>query len=365
MFDIACTNCNQPLDASVPSYKCPKCSGILDYAHPFLFDEGLIDKNQPGIWRYQEAFGLPDSVDPVSLGEGNTPLVWDEIKGKKVAFKLEYLNPTGSYKDRGASVLISYMRWLGIEYAVEDSSGNAGASFAAYAARAGIHGKVFIPKYASGPKRKQIESYGVQLELIPGPRSNASEAVKQEAESGAYYASHVYLPYMLAGYATVAYEIVSQMGEPPGTMILPVGQGSLLLGAARGFEAMKIAGMISRLPGFIAVQAQACAPLWAIATFGESELESVEEGETVAEGIRIHKPVRGDRILKKVKESRGFFTVVEEEKILPARDQLASRGYYVEPTSAVVYPALLDSINVLPEPIVIVLTGSGFKYSQD
>lgn len=365
MFDIACTDCHQPLDTSKLGYKCPSCGGILDYSHPFVFDEKSIDRNRPGIWRYQESFGLPNSLEPVSLGEGNTPLIWDEIKGKKVAFKLEYLNPTGSYKDRGTSVLISYMHSLGIESAVEDSSGNAGASFAAYAARANIHGKVFIPDYASGPKRKQIEAYGIELELVPGPRSNASKAVQREADMGAYYASHVHLPYMFTGYATVAYEVVSQMGESPGTVIFPVGQGSLLLGMARGFEAMQNAGLISRTPGYIAVQARACAPLWAAATYGESALDTIEEGETIAEGIRIRKPVRGNQILKTVEESRGFFTVVKEENIIPARDQLASRGYYVEPTSAVVFPALLESIEALPEPIVVVLTGSGFKYSQD
>jgi len=365
VLDIVCTNCGQLLGALELRYNCPNCGGILDFAHPFVFDEKLIDRDQPGIWRYQESFGLPEALIPVSLGEGNTPLVLDEIHGKEVAFKLEYLNPTGSYKDRGTSVLVSYMQWLGIKSAVEDSSGNAGASFAAYAARANILGKVYIPESASGPKRKQIEAYGIDLELVPGPRSNASEAVKREADSGTFYASHVYLPHLLAGYATVAYEIVSQLGKHPGTVISPVGQGSLLLGMARGFQAMIDAEMISQMPRFIGVQVQACAPLWTVATYGEDALEAIHEGETIAEGIRIRKPVRGDQVLKTVMKSQGFFSVVSEEEILPARDQLAIRGFYVEPTSAVVLPALLDSMDELPEPIVLVLTGSGFKFDQD
>lgn len=365
MLDIVCTNCSQLIGAQELRYNCPNCGGILDFAQPLLYDERVIDRDRPGIWRYQETFGLPESLHPVSLGEGNTPLVLDDIRGKKVSFKLEYLNPTGSYKDRGTSVLVSYMRWLGIKSAVEDSSGNAGASFAAYAARANIHGKVYIPESASGPKRKQIEAYGIDLELIPGPRSNASEAVKREADSGIFYASHVYLPHLLAGYATVAYEIVSQLGEHPGTVISPVGQGSLLLGMARGFQAMIDAELIFQMPRLIGVQAQACAPLWTVATHGEEALGTVEEGETIAEGIRIRKPVRWYQVINTVLNSHGYFEVVSEDDILPARNQLALRGFYVEPTSAVVLPALLNSIDELPEPIVLVLTGSGFKFNQD
>jgi threonine synthase len=365
VYEIVCINCSRHLAAQALSYNCPNCGGLLDFARPLLFDESSIDRDRPGIWSYKETFGIPQAVEPVSLGEGNTPLVKDEIEGKKVAFKLEYLNPTGSFKDRGTSVLISFMSWLGIKTAVEDSSGNAGASFAAYAARSGIRGRVFIPESASGPKRTQIEAYGIDLELIPGPRSNAAEAVKRESELGTFYASHVYHPHVLAGCATVAYEIVAQLGESPGTVIAPVGQGSLLLGMARGFEAMFDAELISQLPRLIGVQARVCAPLWTIATYGEAALESVYEGQTIAEGIRIRYPVRGDQVLNAVKESQGFFTVVDEDEIIPARDQLALRGLYVEPTSAVVFPALLESIDELPETIVVVLTGSGFKFNQD
>jgi threonine synthase len=316
----------------------------------------------PGVWRYRDSFGLPTEVEPISLGEGNSPLVWDDVNGKQVAFKLDYLNPTGSYKDRGTTVLISYLAWQGVKSAIEDSSGNAGASFAAYTSRAGMHGKVFVPAYASGPKRAQIEAYGGELVPVPGPRSKAADAVEQDAENGAVYASHVYQPFVLAGYATAAYEMVEQLGDAPGSVIAPVGQGSFLLGMARGFEALHNANQISRVPQLVGVQSKACAPLWSLATNGENALEGIEEGETVAEGIRIRHPIRADAVLKAVQSSNGFMAAVDEQDIIPARDELASRGFYVEPTSAVVWPILPKNMNELKDPIVIVLTGSGLKY---
>ncbi len=178
--EIQCTNCRYNLRLEEQSYQCPNCGGYFDYIAPLEFDARLVDKSQPGLWRYRSSFGLPKDVESVSLGEGNSPLVWDEVDGKKVALKLDYLNPTGSYKDRGTSVLISVLRWQGVKSAIEDSSGNAGASFAAYTSRAGIRGKVFVPASASGPKRHQIEAYGAELVEVRGPRSNAAEALKKK-----------------------------------------------------------------------------------------------------------------------------------------------------------------------------------------
>ena len=363
MSHISCTNCGRERSNQELEYLCSTCGGVLDYESALKIFPESNDLDQPGIWKYRASFGIPSEVQPISLGEGKTPLVWDEVHGKKVGFKLEYLNPTGSYKDRGTTVLISYLLWQGVETAVEDSSGNAGASFAAYASRAGIRGKVYVPEAASGPKRAQIEVFGVDLIRVPGPRSNAAEAVMQEAKRGVVYASHVYQPFVFPGYATAAYEIVEQLGENPGAIITPVGQGSFLLGIDRGFRSLLKAGLITGLPQLVGVQARACAPLWAAATFGKSRSDLVDEGETVAEGIRIRYPLRGDQVIEAVNNSQGSFAAVEEDEIIPARDELAARGLYVEPTSAVVWPGLLKLIDKLPDPIVVVLTGSGLKFN--
>jgi threonine synthase len=148
------------------------------------------------------------------------------------------LNPTGSFKDRGSAVLVSALKAAGVEEVVEDSSGNAGASLAAYAARAAIQARIYVPEYASGPKRLQISAFGAQVVQIPGPRSATAEAVQREAKEGIAYASHAYLPHGIAGIATIAFEIAEQLKGSPGTVITPVGHGTLLLGLHRGFHAM-------------------------------------------------------------------------------------------------------------------------------
>jgi threonine synthase len=329
------------------------------------FDPGKIEQDLPGIWRYRHTFGLPAGAPVLSLGEGSTPLILSQAFGRQVALKCEYLNPTGSFKDRGSAPILSFLCARGVEAAVEDSSGNAGASFAAYSARAGIQARVFVPDSASGPKRLQIEAYGAELVRIMGPRSNATEAVRRAASGGAVYASHASLPHNLPGYATLAYELFEQLSGPPGTVVAPVGQGGLLLGIGRGFASLQSAGLISRLPRLVGVQARACAPLWALFSFGGAGLGWAAEGPTLAEGIRVRSPLRGDALLKKIAESGGTVLAVDEEEILPGQDALARGGFYVEPTSAVVWGALhalFTGSPDTPEPVVVVLTGSGFKY---
>lgn len=361
MPNVHCLNCHQPYPEQGTPYRCPKCGGLYDFSAVSRYDKARLDSKLPGIWRYRHTFGLPENAPAVYLGEGDTPLLWSQAFGHKVAFKLEYLNPTGSFKDRGSALLVSFLKSRQVDAVVEDSSGNAGASLAAYAARAGLRARIFVPDYASGPKRFQIESYGAEIVRILGPRSNTSEAVRRAAGQGSVYASHAYMPFGLPGYATIAYEIVEQIGAAPRTVIAPAGQGNLLLALGRGFQAMKQAGTIDELPHLVGVQARACAPLWAVFSYGAAGLGWVTEGDTLAEGVRIKHPIRGDALLQIVAESRGQFIAVDEEAILPGRDELARRGLYVEPTSAIVWSALSQVANQVPDPIAVVLTGSGYK----
>lgn len=358
---VICSNCHRPYPEEGVPYRCPVCTGVYDLPVLTPFDPAAVRPEEPGLWRYRFSLGLPAAAPVITLGEGNTPLVWDQLFGRRVALKLEFANPTGSYKDRGSAVLISFLRSRGVGEAVEDSSGNAGASFAAYAARAGMRGRVFVPDYAAGPKRVQIEAYGAEVVRILGTRSQTAEACLRAVEAGAVYASHAYLPQGLTGYATLAYELYEQLGQAPGAVILPAGQGNLLLAVGRGFQALQSAGLISSLPRLVGVQALACAPLFAAFHYGAQGLSMVREGETVAEGVRVRFPRRGDAVLQMVQDSAGTIVAIEEELILPARDQLARRGFYVEATSAIVWPALERLVADLPDPIVLVLTGSGLK----
>jgi len=361
MIKASCSNCYEVYPENGAPFRCDKCGGYYEIENSGIYDSRSINTNLPGLWRYKNIFNLDENAPIVYLGEGDTPLVWANDFGKDIAFKLEYLNPTGSFKDRGTSLLVSFLKSRGVTGAVEDSSGNAGASFAAYAARAGMNAKVFIPEYASGPKRNQIEAYGAEVIPIRGPRSAAAEAVIKAAEMGEIYASHAYFPIGIDGFSTVAYEIVEQLDTKPGTVITPVGQGGLLLGLARGFDRLLNARVIQQKPTLVGVQAMVCAPLWAVFNYGLQGLGWVTEGETLAEGVRIKQPLRGDSILNMMKADRGEFIVVEEETISFGQEQLAGLGFFVEPTSAIVWNALEQIGNELPEPIVVILTGSGLK----
>jgi threonine synthase len=283
------------------------------------------------------------------------------VLGRDVFFKCEYANPTGSFKDRGSAILINFLVSRGGTEAVEDSSGNAGASFAAYAARAGIRARVFVPQSASGAKRSQIEAYGADLVIVPGPRSNAARAAALEADRGAVYASHAYQPVNLTGYSTCAFELFEQLGGGPGAVLVPAGQGGLLLGLGRGFEALLRAGKIDRMPILIGVQASACAPLVALATMGVVGLSFITEAPSLAEGVRIRSPLRAETVIRLMQAHHGRFVSVDEEDILPGRDALARLGFYVEPTSALIWRALEENISGLPDPVVAILTGSGYK----
>jgi threonine synthase len=361
MSIYACSNCRRPYPADGAPYRCPVCGAHFDLLDFPAFDPDDKDAKQIGIWRYRNLFGLSDDSEIISLGEGNTPCIWGQVADHPVAFKLDFLNPSGSYKDRGTTVLVSFLKSRGVTKAVEDSSGNAGASFAAYAAKSAIQARVLIPDSASGPKQKQIEAYGAEVIRIMGPRSNAASAAQKMVESGWVYASHAYLPQGLAGYATLAFELYEQLPGAPGTVVIPAGQGNLLLAVGHGFKALQKAGLIAELPCFVGVQARACAPLWAVFNYGATGMGWTAEGETLAEGVRVRYPVRGDAVLQMVRASKGFFVVVDEEEILPGRDAFARQGLYLEPTSAIVWSALKQVLGKVPEPVVGVLTGSGLK----
>lgn len=359
-INIQCSNCRRPFPNDSLPYRCETCGGVFDFVD-FPHFSGEQKTNLPGIWRYGASLGLGSDPIVVSLGEGNTPLVFIEAFGKSIALKCEFQNPTGSYKDRGAATLVSFLLSRGVEAAVEDSSGNAGAAFAAYAARAGIHAQIYVPDATSGPKRRQIEMYGAEIIRILGSRSAVAEKARSVADAGQVYASHAYLPFVLSGYATMAYEIYEQLGQMPGSIITPVGQGNLLVALARGFKSVQERAGLSTFPMMVGVQAQVCAPLWALFSFGPAGLGWVSEAQTVAEGVRVTHPIRGDAALQAVEASGGFFVAVEEKNILPGRNEFARQGFYVEPTSALLWDALAQAADRLPEPIVAILTGNGLK----
>lgn len=334
--------------------------GLLDLEFAPSFDRALIESRQPTLWRYREALPIARNDHIVSFGEGFTPLVEGTCAGRAVLLKLEYLFPTGSYKDRGASLLISHARALGVQRVVEDSSGNAGASIAAYAARAGIACDIYVPEQTSPAKLHQIDAYGARLHRIPGTREDTAAAAQAAAQQ-TYYASHVWDPFFLQGTKTFAYEIVEQLGwAAPEAVMIPTGNGTLLLGAWLGFSELLSAGVISRLPRLFGVQSAHCAPLAAAAAVGEVQPAQIQPRPTAAEGIAIARPARGAQCLKAVQATGGAWLRVSEEEISTARRDAARAGFYVEPTSAAALAAVhqVDNCGGL---LVVPLTGTGLK----
>jgi threonine synthase len=316
------------------------------------------------IWRYAHAIRL-DADLRVSLGEGWTPLLPGEWKGVPVAWKLEYFAPTGSFKDRGSSVLISYLKSVGIKAILEDSSGNAGASLAAYSAAAGISCRVLAPATAPRGKITTIAAMGADVALIEGSRQDVADAALREA-GDIFYASHNWQPYFLEGTKTLAFELWEQAGfRALDAVVVPLGYGSNVLGLWIGFNELLACGAVDRIPRIYAAQAANCAAFAAAWEKGVDEWTPFPVSATVADGIAAIHPVRMKAVLHAVRESGGAIVAVSEEEIASALKGLLEKGLLVEPTCATAAAALtrLSESGALPResPTIVVLTGSGLK----
>lgn len=357
---ISCNTCGR-LYPTIGAPYCCKCGGYFEIREIPDFAAPEASQSGSGMWCYSHLFGMDSLSSAVSLGEGSTPLVPGEFNGHQVFYKMESLNPTGSYKDRGSAVLVSFLRSRGVTDAVEDSSGNAGASFAAYAARAGIKAHIYVPESTSGPKLNQICMYGADVVRVPGPRSEAARAVLEAVARGSVYASHAYMPFGLTGIATIVYELVESLKCAPGTVITPVGHGGLLSGLILGFESLLKAGILQKIPAFIGVQPENCAPIVRAFQSGSFDSAQIVPQPTISEGTAVTKPVHGKELLLKLRSYSGTFLSASEADIRKAYHMLAEQGIYCEPTSALALTPLLNDKIELAGPVVTILTGSGLK----
>ena len=356
--DLACPACGREC---ADRWRCT-CGHPLEFARTRLPDRFEPDARD-GAWAF--APFLP--VDRrVTLGEGYTPLVdasaWD------CAFKLEYVSPTGSFKDRGATTTLSRAVGLGVERVVEDSSGNAGAAIATYAARAGVDCTVFVPADVSPGKLAAIEATGADVERVEGSRGAVTDACVAAVQDGAgWYASHAWNPAFLEGTATFAYELAHQRDwNVPDAVVLPVGHGTLFLGAHRGFRRLREAGWIDDVPRLLGVQAAGYDPIVADLR-GDGANGSGPDGPTndLADGVRIREPVRRDGILAAIDETGGDCLAVGAEETERALGTLHTGGFLVEPTSAIA-PAGLSAYRErgtisAADDVVVALTGGGRK----
>jgi threonine synthase len=363
---VFCPECGAQEDLSALRWRCD-CGAAWEPIEATDLNPLLIDVGDHSVWRYRRLFGLDFETPAARLGAGWTPLLPLALKGRQVWVKPEYLAPTASFKDRGTSVMINVLAHQGVTRVADDSSGNAGASVAAYAARAGMRSEIYVPAYASPAKQAQIAIYGADVRPIPGPRGNAKLAAFEAAARGVALASHAYHPGFLLGQQTMAWELWEQLGRrAPDWFIVPVGQGLHLLGVWLGFRRLLAAGHVEKLPRLVAVQPTVLAPLCQAFDAGLDTVPGVEPTTpSIAEGLAIAEPVRGRRLLRALRDTDGFCIAVTDEAIGQAQTELAHHGLYVEPTSATVIAAL-EELFQRSEPddtLVVPLTGSGLKGS--
>ncbi len=361
---VCCNDCGTNAEFTLESWRC-ECGGAWEPVFPSGFDLDRINEADYSIWRYGDLLPLDVHQPSQVMGVGWTPLVPVNLAGREVHLKLDFLSPSGSFKDRGVNAMVNQLAAMGASSLAEDSSGNAGASLAAHAARFGLEAEVFVPAITSPAKIRQIAVYGAAVTPVSGPRQAAADAVQASLRPDRAYASHAYNPAYLAGQTTASYEIWEQLGHrAPNWIILPATQGGQFLGLYFGFSQLLAAGLIEKLPHLVAVQAERVAPIVRAWEAGLDWIPAVEPaGPTLAEGAAIPRPVRDKRILQALQESGGSAVAISEDEITDAQEEMAHLGYYIEPTSALAYAGYLrlkDRIGE-DERVVLTLTGSGLK----
>jgi threonine synthase len=358
-----CPGCGRSYVADRARWRCD-CGSHLNLAPGRGLACGEIASGEASLWRYAAALAL-HGPPRVSLGEGWTPLVPRQWQGASVYFKLECQMPTGSFKDRGTAVMINHLLEVGVGPIHEDSSGNAGASIATYAAAAGIPCRVYVPATAPRAKLVQIAVTGADVRAIPGTRQDVSEAALA-ATGESFYASHNWQLFFIEGTKTLAFELWEQLGfRAPDNILVPTGYGSNILGLERGFDELERSGEITARPRLFAVQAANCAAFAAAWAAGEDRFVPFALRPTVADGIATTKPVRIAEVLRALRRSKGGVVAVAEEEIAPALAALGGQGLFVEPTAAtaaaVLTRLLQDRTIAADQTTVVVLTGSGLK----
>ncbi|WP_323172069.1 threonine synthase [Natrialba sp. PRR66] len=365
--DLICPACETTYQAGPNEpWRC-QCGRALEFSerpHPEGDPLSLSQLDtSDGLWTFFEFIPIEPHV---TFHEGFTPLV--DADEWNAQFKLEYVFPTGSFKDRGATTTLSRAVELGVDKIVEDSSGNAGAAIATYAARAGIEADIYVPAGVKQSKLMTIQRADARPVRVEGSRQDVTDACIDAVESGdGWYASHAWNPAFYAGTMTFAFEVAAQREwTVPDAVVLPVGHGTLLLGAYRGFSLLNEAGIVDEMPRLLGAQAAGHAPI--VEALGGDPAGEDDEGAgdtDIADGIQIELPARKNQIIEAITETGGEVIALGDDPIEAALDRLHRNGFYVEPTSAVAPAALQqyreDGTLAPDDDVVVPLTGSGLK----
>lgn len=362
-MNYVCKACGEKAAVTTRAAKCV-CGGLwqLDYQAP-KFDPALIDRNVWSIFRYRAFLPLlGEEWREISLGEGMTPII---ALDEDVLLKMDYFMPTLSFKDRGAAVLIAHCKAIGVSSVVQDSSGNAGNSVAAYCAKAGIDCEIFVPEGTSPKKINMIKAHKARANVVPGSRDHCADVCRAKVEEeGRYYANHVYNPFFYQGTKTYVYETYEQLGRIPDSIFLPLGNGTLVIGVVKGLEELLQSGVIEKMPRLVAVQSEYCDPfIQAVQAKAKQAALNETPKATLAEGIAIGVPMRSAEILEYIYEYEIEVVSAPEDRILEARAALAAKGVYCEHTTAATYAAYLAycELNGPVPDCLIPMCGAGLK----
>ncbi|HWQ78858.1 MAG TPA: threonine synthase [Anaerovoracaceae bacterium] len=329
---------------------------------PPKFDLSLVDRDNWSIFRYRRFMPLTgEEWRGISLGEGMTPVI---RYNEEVLLKMDYFMPTLSFKDRGAAVLIAHCKAIGVDSVVQDSSGNAGNSVAAYCAKAGLDCEIFVPEGTSPKKIEMIQSHNARVNIVPGSRDHCADVCREKAEKEKkYYASHVYQPFFYEGTKTYIYEVFEQLHRIPANLFVPLGNGTLFIGMVKALEELFESGVIESMPHLVAVQSEHCDPFVKAALTGLKQSAPVTPQPTLAEGIAIGVPLRGEEILEYAYQYNIEIITAPENRIMEARRALAAKGIYCEPTTAATYAAYLKYCeeNGTISDCLIPMCGAGLK----
>lgn len=334
-------------------YTCARCdSALLLEDHPKSWEPAGAS-----MWRYRSMIPVGMSI---SLYEGNSPLVMRRDSRDEVFLKVEGDNPTGSFKDRGSTVVISDAHNRGFKTATVASTGNMGASVAAYCAYANVASRVFIPQGVPEEKVAQITAYGAELVPVEGGFSQAVRRARQDAEAGAYLASSGLNPYFIEGLKTIAFELYEQLGVPD-KIVVPTGTGGLLTAVFKGFRELRALKLIDRLPQMIAVQSSEVAPIVEAWRENREPIPPPQNVSTIASAILVKSPFNGLSAIDAMRRSGGYGLTVTDHQILQAIKDLGREGVFAEPAAAASMAALDQVDRKADDRVVLMVTGSGLK----
>ena len=357
-YTITCQSCGATIPAEPWRWR-HECGGTLQVSvatdhERVLACRSTHDERMRRFWPVLPLTNAPDTAI------GDTPVIHEQIDGVDVYFKLEYLNPGGSFKDRGAYVTVARCLEMGFESITVDSSGNAGVATARMGQRLGLGVDVFLPQSTPEGKKHLLRLFGAQLHEVAGDRMAVHDAALAATASGGAYVGHWFNPYFFEGTKTMAYEAYEQVPRID-YAFCPVGAGTVILGLHKGFSELFGAGLMHSTPRLVAAQAAGYSPVCSEMGFARNGVQP----SVLADGIAIADPPRCDEIATVVGSTGGFCAIVDDHQIAEALSWLVSRGYVVEPTSAVPLAALRQAIadGAIPRgsSVLLPLSGTGMK----